>query len=209
VALYTRATPLYHNEREKKNHRVLDRALFRLHTIKWVEKKKKGGLFIPSSFLRSCSVSHRPDRILFYYSVLFNRNFFGLFPSRNASVVTLLLLGITWALCSQRHAFIFYALAISQAHSLYPLSFTRNSKYGFSGVGQVRCRSRRGVRGTCAQLPSTHTLTFVLFTLRSALLSEIADDQSSRLAKPSPCPLLTDWRIYSTLFFHLYAGVRS
>jgi hypothetical protein len=49
---------------------------------------------------------------------------------------------------------------------------------------------------TCAPLPSTHfltlTLTFTLFTLRSAVLSEIADDQPSRLAKPSPCPLLTD-----------------
>jgi hypothetical protein len=33
------------------------------------------------------------------------------------------------------------------------------------------------------------TLTFVLFTLRLALLSEIADDQPSRLAKPSlPVP---------------------
>jgi hypothetical protein len=53
------------------------------------------------------------------------------------------------------------------------------------------------------------TLIFVLFTLRSALLSEIADDQPSRLAQPSPRPLLTDRRIFNTLLFHLYAGVHS
>ena len=37
----------------------------------------------------------------------------------------------------------------------------------------------------------------------------MANPQASRLAKLSPCPLLKDQRIYNTLFFHLYIGVRS
>jgi len=50
---------------------------------------------------------------------------------------------------------------------------------------------------TCPPLPSTYLLalmlTFVLFTLRSPLLSRITDDQPTHLAKPSElCPLLTD-----------------
>ena len=60
----------------------------------------------------------------------------------------------------------------------YPLPSTNTAKL----ILTIMC--------ACAPLPSTHVLTlthtYALFTLRSAVWSEIADDQPSRLA---PCPL--------------------
>jgi hypothetical protein len=70
---------------------------------------------------------------------------------------------------------------------------SEDSRQPFSFFPDTRCR--QAVTRTCAPLPSTHlltliTLTFVLFALTLALLSEFADDQTSRLAKPSPIRVL-------------------
>lgn len=92
------------------------------------------GFFFPAEILRRARVDRRHLR--WWYGTLLGalvaHNFFGLFPSRSASVVTLFAprpnmhvflvvahIPIVRVPYSQRHAFTFYAFAIS--HFPYPL----------------------------------------------------------------------------------------
>jgi hypothetical protein len=143
----------------------------------------------------------------FYFSVLlFTGIFFG-FSLLSMLLSSLqLLVGLTCTylvvlyisirgLCSHRHAFIFYAFAIS--HSALPLPLTtplplhRTQPTPLNPSLLLRVHVLRYLLSPPPHLTLT-VLTFVLFTLRSALLLEIADDQPSRLAKPSSCPY---WQI--------------
>jgi hypothetical protein len=108
----------------------------------------------------------------FYFSVLlFARNFslaFFLLAMLKFSLQTCLVVYISIrVLRSLRHAFMFYAFAIS--HSPYPLPPPATSTPNSTKLMlTITC--------TCAPLPSAQLTLTLTFTLRSALLSDIADD---------------------------------